>query len=111
MINSRHIAEVYHLVDRTEDHRSLFVGWDLFGSRDSVITSWADFKLYEMNFEDAIERPEFVRLPCMEEDGVALILPRKRGVSQEVLEIMVALRKDHMVALDGDPMWQALLSR
>ncbi|KAE8378268.1 transferase family-domain-containing protein [Aspergillus bertholletiae] len=111
VINSRYIAEVYHLIDRMEDCRSLFVGWDLFGSRDLTITNWADLGLYEMDFGDLLGRPKFVRLPYMEADGVALILPRQRSASQEVLEVMIMLRRDHMDALEKDPMWQALLSR
>lgn len=110
VINSRYIAEVYHLIDRMEDHRSLFVGWDLFGSRDLTITNWADLKLYEVDFGDLLGRPKFVRLPYMEADGVALILPRQRAVSQEVLEVMIMLRRDHMDAMERDPLWQTLLA-
>ncbi|EYE90106.1 uncharacterized protein EURHEDRAFT_417774 [Aspergillus ruber CBS 135680] len=110
VINSRYIAEVYHLIDRMEDCRSLFVGWDLFGSRDLTITNWADLELYEMDFGDLLGRPKFVRLPYMEADGVALILPRQRAVSQEVLEVMVMLRRNHMDALESDPLWQILLA-
>ncbi|KAH8157899.1 hypothetical protein CIB48_g10350 [Xylaria polymorpha] len=32
-INSRHMAEVCSLVERAADYRTIFVGWDLFGSR------------------------------------------------------------------------------
>lgn len=110
VINSRYIAEVYHLIDRMEDRRSLFVGWDLFGSHDLTITNWADLELYGMDFGDLLGRPKFVRLPYMEADGITVILPRQRAVSQEVLEITVMLRRDHMDALESDPMWQILLA-
>ena len=110
VINSRHIAEVYQLIDRMKDCRSLFVGWDLFGSRDLTITNWADLGLYELDFGALFGHPKFVRLPYMEADGVAIILPRQRGVSQEVLEVMIMLRRDHMDALECDPMWQILAS-
>ncbi|KAJ5481292.1 hypothetical protein N7475_000104 [Penicillium sp. IBT 31633x] len=110
VIDSRHIAEVYRLIDCMEDYRSLFVGWDLFGSRDLTITNWADIDLYGTDFGDVLGRPKFVRMPRMEADGVALILPRQRAVPQEVLEIMVMLRRDRMDALENDPMWQTLLS-
>ncbi|KAH8432934.1 uncharacterized protein LDX57_010567 [Aspergillus melleus] len=106
-IDSRHIAEVYSVAERV-DAGSLFVGWDLFGSRDLTITSWADFDLYGVDFGNVMGRPRFVRLPYMEADGVAIILPRQRSVSQEVLEVMVMLRRDHMEALELDPMWQVL---
>lgn len=46
----------------------------------------------------------------MEADGVALILPRQRAVSQEVLEVMIMLRRDHMDAMERDPLWQTLLA-
>lgn len=109
-INSRHVAEVYHLIDRMEDCGSLFVGWDLFGSRDLTITNWADIGLYEVDFGDVLGRPKFVRLPYMEADGVAIILPRQRAASPEMLEVMIMLRRDHMEGLDRDSMWQTLLS-
>ncbi|KAH7139651.1 hypothetical protein B0J13DRAFT_624484 [Dactylonectria estremocensis] len=41
-ITPRHIAEVYNLIDRVVDYRTVFFGWDLFSSRDLTITSWAD---------------------------------------------------------------------
>ncbi|KAJ5165662.1 uncharacterized protein N7500_007492 [Penicillium coprophilum] len=110
VINSRHIAEVYQLIDHMKDYRSLFVGWDLFRSRDLTITNWADIDLYGVSFGDVLGKPKFVRLPQMEADGVALILPRQRDASQEVLEIMIMLRCDHMGALEKDSMWQTILS-
>lgn len=109
-IDSQYAAEVYHLIDRMEDYRSLFVGWDLFGSRDFTITNWADLGLYEVDFGDVLGRPKFVRLPYMEADGVAIILPRQRAAAREVLEVMVMLRRDHMDALQNDPLWQVLLA-
>ncbi|RAL06835.1 uncharacterized protein BO97DRAFT_429897 [Aspergillus homomorphus CBS 101889] len=38
-VNSRYIAEAYGLVDFMEDYRRLFVGRDMFGSRDLTITN------------------------------------------------------------------------
>lgn len=112
VINSRHIAEVYRLVDLMEDcTKSLFVGWDLFRSRDLTITSWADIDLYGMDFGEDIGKPKYVRLPCMEADGVAIILPRRRALAHEVLEVIVMLRNEHMDALERDTMWQTLLSK
>ncbi|OKL59650.1 hypothetical protein UA08_05132 [Talaromyces atroroseus] len=111
-ITSRHIAEVYQLASCTEDRvGSLFVGWDLFGSRDLTITNWADLELYGIDFGNVLGKPKFVRLPHMEADGVALILPRQRSISPEILEVMIMLRRDHLDALESDPMWQMLTSR
>ncbi|KAE8323564.1 hypothetical protein BDV39DRAFT_195780 [Aspergillus sergii] len=103
-INSRHIAEVYRLVDCMEDYKSLFVDWDLFGSRDLTITSWADLDLYEMDFGPMLGRPKFARFPCMEADGVAIILLRQRDLSEEKLKVMAMLHKDDMDSLENDRM-------
>ncbi|RAH59272.1 hypothetical protein BO85DRAFT_486869 [Aspergillus piperis CBS 112811] len=108
-INSRHIAETYRLVDSMEDYRSLYAGWDLFGSRDFTITSWADLDLHNLDFGPLLGKPEFVRLPYMEADGVAIILPRRRSGPDEILQVMVMLRCDDMESLEGDGMWQTLV--
>ncbi|CAI7573230.1 unnamed protein product [Penicillium bialowiezense] len=94
-VSSKHIAEVYRLAERAEDYRSIFVGWDLFGSTDLTITSWADLDFYKMDFGAKLGKPEFLRMPYMEADGVGLILPRKRSAN-EVLEVMVMLRREDM---------------
>ncbi|KAE8146206.1 hypothetical protein BDV25DRAFT_143919 [Aspergillus avenaceus] len=107
---SRQIAEVYHLIESLEDYKSLFVGWDLFGSRDLTITSWADLDLYAMDFGATLGKPKFVKLSCVEADGVAIILPRQRSVSEEMLEVTVILRKDDMARLEDDSMWQTVVS-
>ncbi|KAB8205542.1 hypothetical protein BDV34DRAFT_213118 [Aspergillus parasiticus] len=109
-INSHHIAEVYPLVNCMEEYRSLFVGYDSFGSRDLIITSWADLDWYEMDFGPMLGRPKFVRFPCMEADGVVVILPSQRDLSEEKLEIMVMLRRDDMESLENDSMWRNLIS-
>ncbi|KAJ0416357.1 transferase family-domain-containing protein [Aspergillus carlsbadensis] len=101
-INSQHIAEVHHLVESRPDPRGIFVGWDLFGSKDLTITSWADADVYGTDFGRALGAPVFVRFPYMEADGVAIVLPRKsRGTDGEVLEVVVVLRRDDMDALEG----------
>ena len=110
MIDSRHIAEAYRLVNCMEYDRSLFLGWDLFGSRDLTIRSWADLDLYGMDFGPMLGRPNFVRFPCMEADGVAIILPRRSDLSEERLEVMVMLRRDEMESLGNDSMWRNLIS-
>ncbi|RAK84750.1 hypothetical protein BO79DRAFT_274438 [Aspergillus costaricaensis CBS 115574] len=108
-INSRHIAETYRLVDSMGDYRSFYAGWDLFGSRDFTITSWADLDLYNLDFGPLLGKPEFVKLPCIEADGVAIILPRRRTGSDEILEVIAMLRCDDMESLEGDGMWQTLV--
>jgi hypothetical protein len=111
-INSQRIAEVHRLVESMPDPRGLFVGWDLFSSRDLTITSWADTDLYGAEFGGGLGAPAFVRFPYMEADGLGIVMPRrKRGSEDEVLEIVVALCRDDMDALDEDEMWQMLVCK
>ncbi|KAF2966603.1 hypothetical protein GQX73_g6991 [Xylaria multiplex] len=106
-INSRHIAEAYELVGRVDDYRTVFVGWDLFSSRDLTITSWADLDLYAMTFGEGLGQPEFIRIPSSVADGVGIVLPRGRAASiSEVVEIMVMLRTDDMAILEQDTIWK-----
>ncbi|KAI0447308.1 transferase family-domain-containing protein [Xylaria telfairii] len=106
-INSRHMAEVYSLVEQTADYRTIFVGWDLFSSRDLTITSWADLDLYGVAFGSQLGRPDFIRVPGSVADGVGIILPRKRGSgTNDVVEIMVMLRSDDMALLEQDTVWK-----
>ncbi|KAJ8132512.1 hypothetical protein O1611_g1107 [Lasiodiplodia mahajangana] len=91
-----------------EDYRTVFVGWDLFGSRDLTITSWADLGLYNASFGEGLGKPEFVRIPSSPADGVVIVLPRKRGegATSEVVEVMVMLRTDDMTVLEKDAAWK-----
>ncbi|KAI2472280.1 transferase family-domain-containing protein [Annulohypoxylon bovei var. microspora] len=111
-INARSIAEVCSLVTRVEDYKTIFVGWDLFQSRDLTITSWAGLDLYEIEFGKALRKPEFVRIPGSEADGVGILLPRKRNLAatdtpDEVIEAMIMLWKDDMGALEQDHIWKS----
>ncbi|KAJ2984679.1 hypothetical protein NUW58_g5932 [Xylaria curta] len=107
-INTSHVAEVYSLVERKEDYRSIFVGWDLFSSRDLTITSWADLDFYGMEFGMELGRPEFTRIAGSTADGIGIVMPRKgeSGGSKEVVEIMIMLRSDDMGVLEEDTIWK-----
>ena len=112
-VNRQYIAEVYSLVDRIENYKTVYPGWDLFNSCDLTITSWADLPLYGLDFGQALGKPDFVRVPYMEADGVSFILPRKRAadgvsVSDEVLDVVVMLRRDDMQVLEQDSLWKTL---
>ena len=107
-INAHHVAEVHELITRTGDPSALFVGWDLFNSRDLTITSWADFGLYGVDFGLGLGRPSFVRLPYMEADGVVIVLPRRRGEEEKGVDVVLMLQRDHMDVLVEDEMWRTL---
>ncbi|KAL4789681.1 transferase [Aspergillus venezuelensis] len=111
-IDADHIAEVYSLVDRWDDPRTLFPGWDLFNSRNVTVTSWAGLDLYGVDFGRGLGKPEFVRIPASQADGVVILLPRRmvearetvgsKDGSRELAEVMIMLREDDMKALEGD---------
>ncbi|KAI0385507.1 transferase family-domain-containing protein [Hypomontagnella monticulosa] len=111
-INSRYVAEVCSLVEKMEDYRAIFPGWDLFNSRDLTITSWANLDLHELDFGENIGKPTFVRPPYVEADGVCIIMPRKRvdtsSLVNEQIDVLVMLRRDDMAALNQDGFWNTL---
>ncbi|KAM4057678.1 transferase family protein [Hirsutella rhossiliensis] len=112
-IDLHHIAEVYSLVDRSEDYRAIGVSWDLLSGRHLAILSWADFGLHGMDFGMGLGLPDFIRVPCGggAADGLCLLLPRRVPVaadaSEEVLELLIVLRREDMHALEQDGIWQS----
>lgn len=112
-INTRSIAQLCSLVGRVDDYRGIFVGWDLFSSRDLTVTSWNGLGLYELDFGEGLGKPQHVRPPYVEADGVGFVLPRKRlgegaEEEEEAVEVLVILRKDDMACLMRDEEWVAL---
>ncbi|KAH7211456.1 transferase family-domain-containing protein [Fusarium oxysporum] len=112
-INSQHIANVYELGRQAGDCTTIFPGWDLFNHRDVTITSWADLDLYQMNWGSELGQPDFVRFPFSAADGVCIILPRRRAKSashsQNLVEVVVMLKAEHLEALKTDRLWQSLV--
>ncbi|KAL4994580.1 transferase family-domain-containing protein [Aspergillus recurvatus] len=103
-INSRCIAEVYALAERVEDYRSLYAG-----PFDLTITSWADLDIHQIDFGPSLGMPTFTRVPYMEADGIAIMLPRRRGTVDEMVEVLVMLRRDDMAVLEGEGAWKGLI--
>lgn len=100
----QHIAEAYTISDNLESNQFLFPGWDLFNARDLTVTSWAQLDFYGMDFGEGLGKPDFVRVPYPEADGVCMILPRKRQTGAadqavELLDVVVMLRNDDMAVL------------
>ncbi|EXK43584.1 hypothetical protein FOXG_04580 [Fusarium oxysporum f. sp. lycopersici 4287] len=112
-INSQHIANVYELGRQAGDCSTIFPGWDLFNHRDVTITSWADLDLYQMNWGSELGQPDFVRFPFSVADGVCIILPRRRvnsaPHSQNLVEVVIMLKAEHLDALKTDSLWQSLV--
>ncbi|PSN64742.1 C-8 acyltransferase [Corynespora cassiicola Philippines] len=111
-IDAGHIGEVCSLVEKVEDYRRIFPGWELFGSRDLFITSWADLDFYDFDFGDGLGKPRFVRIPYAQADGNVIILPRNRSVTETVsshgLEVVVMLQRTDLKMLKEDSLWEEL---
>jgi hypothetical protein len=105
-IDARHIREVCSIAEGLEDYRSIFPGWELFESRDLFITSWADLRMYELDFGDGLGKPQFVRTPYAQVDGNVIILPRKRSAREERLEAVIMLQRDDLDVLKEDSLWE-----
>lgn len=104
-INADHIREVCQISKQTDDHPGIFPGWELFGSRDLFITSWADLNIYDLDFGPALGKPDDVRIPYAQADGNVIILPRKRGSADERIEAVVMLREVDLNVLKDDGLW------
>lgn len=111
-INSQHIANVFELGRQSRDG-TVFPGWDLFNHKDLTITSWADLDLYQMSWGAELGQPELVRIPSSAADGVCIVLPRRRvefaSHSQNLIEVLILLKAEHMEALKADSLWQSLV--
>lgn len=111
--NSRDVGQTYSLIEKAGDAGTVSIGWNAFSARDLAITSWADQGLYEMDFGEALGKPEFIGLPYAEADSVCIVLPRRReaaaaSVPESVLEVVLMLRRDDMVALEEDITWKSI---
>jgi hypothetical protein len=107
-IDAGHIRDVCNIMKDLEDYRSIFPGWELFGSRDLFITSWADLNMYEFDFGDGLGKPQLIRIPYVQADGNVIILPRKRNGAGERLEAVIMLKRDDLEVLKEDNLWEAL---
>ncbi|KAK4130818.1 hypothetical protein BT67DRAFT_389952 [Trichocladium antarcticum] len=120
-ITPEHIADVIELVDQAPDTQDIIPGWSGIHTADMTITSWANMSLYDFDFGTGLGKPAFVRVPEMETDGLAIVLPRRRSVPEtcrgacsaaagvEGIEVVVAMYLEDMAALERDPVWASFL--
>ncbi|KAM0230806.1 hypothetical protein ACHAP5_011278 [Fusarium lateritium] len=112
-INTQHIANVLQLGAQDGECSTIYPGWDLFNHKDVTITSWADLDLYQMSWGSELGQPEFVRFPFSPADGVCIILPRRKvdsaSHSQDLVEVVIMLKAEHLEALKMDSLWQSLV--
>ena len=100
------IAQVLALASHT--HQTLLPGWDFFSGPDLTVTSWANLNTYAVDFGAGLGRPDFVRVPYVEVDGLNIVFPRRRGGAgaETAVEVVVMLRRDDMGELEGDAVWR-----
>ena len=106
-IDTPFIAQVVALASHL--HRTLLPGWDFFDGPDLTVTSWANLDTYAVDFGAGLGRPDFVRVPYIEVDGLNIVLPRRRGdaaLPEAVVEVVVMLRRDDMAELKEDTVWR-----
>lgn len=120
-ITPEHIADVIELVDQAPDTQDIIPGWNGIHTADLTITSWANMSLYDFDFGAGLGKPAFVRVPEMETDGLAIVLPRRRSVPEtclgacsaangvEGIEVVVAMYLEDMAALERDAVWGSFL--
>ncbi|KAK4039999.1 trichothecene 3-O-acetyltransferase [Parachaetomium inaequale] len=106
-----HVAEVMELVEQAPDAGALMPGWSSFHSADVTVTSWANMGVYGADFGEGVGRPELMRVPEMQADGFAIVLPRKRaeGVAG-CIEVVLVLHPEDVAALEGDAVWMGYLA-
>lgn len=105
-VDATYVREVAALVRGVDDHRTIFPGWELFRPRDVCVTSWADQGFYDFDFGEGLGKPEFVRIPYSQGDGVVVILPRRRGMVDEKLDVIVLSLKEDMEVIRADSIWE-----
>jgi len=105
-VTAASVGEVLALVGRAPDVADLAPGWRSFHGTDLTMTSWANQGLYGVDFGGAAGgRPQFVRVPLAQFDGLCIVLPRRRDGEGEKIEVVCFLARDDLAALKGDEVW------
>ncbi len=109
------VEEVMDMAEGAPDVGGFVPGWDGFNGPDLAMTSWANLKLYEADFGEAVGKPRFVRVPEGRSDGVVVVLPRKEeerieGGAGGSIEVAVILNAEDLAALEKDEAWTSCLA-
>ena len=77
---------------------------------DITLVSWADFKVYDIDF-GTLGKLDWFRCPWRTLDGTVKIMPERKGPrpgsTEEGFEVNVELREDDMARLLQDPLWDS----
>ena len=108
-VDSNYIRRVIALIKTCPgDINHLKAAFHAVLGKDIIITSWADFPVYEADFGPLLGKPEWMRCPYRALDGTVKILARRQGPrpgSEEAgLEVNIELREDDMYRLLNDPL-------
>lgn len=102
-----YIMDVVSRAQQASSAAQVALDWQISHDLDLTLTSWANQGFYEFDFGRGLGRPSFVRVPYMAADGLVIILPRRRGGSQERIEALVGLNVDDLQALESDEAWNS----
>jgi hypothetical protein len=118
-VTASHISEVISLIQQSPNVADVIPGWNALTGLDLTMTSWASLPVYDCDFGPHLGKPEFVRPPYAQWDGLVIVLPRRRQNTsttthlegeqddEEINEVVVMLRKDDMENLEMDDVWKS----
>lgn len=104
-VDESHVASVVHLSDSNPDLSDLTMSWLFNGPGDLHFISWAQVRVYELDFGVNVGCPKYMRSAFMKSDGVVNMLPRKRNQQGEEMEVSILLRQDDMERLSENAAW------
>jgi len=61
---------------------------------------------YAVDFGPELSAPDFVRVPYLQVDGLNIVLPRRRNLVPENIEVVVMLREDDIAELERNVVWR-----
>ena len=63
--------------------------------------------MYNADFGGELGKPRCVRVPDVPRDGLVIVLPRRRELKDEAIEVAVYLRRDDAERLDALEAWRS----
>lgn len=112
-VTAGHIGDVMSLMEQAPDVTKVEANWVRSHGADLAATSWANMGIYESDFGSYLGKPQFMRVPAFESDGLVIIMPRKRPSEQgvaEIIEVAAVLNAEDLAALETDDIWKSWLA-
>jgi len=112
-VTADHIGDVMSLMEQAPDITKVEPNWVRSHGADLSATSWANMGIYESDFGPLLGKPQFMRVPAFDSDGLVIIMPRRRPSEQgvaEIIEVAAILNAEDLAALEGDDIWKSWLA-